>query len=211
MNCELTYERLVSMNSKSLAEFERRQLSAHIQSCETCQHTARAVAGLQIIKEQEIHTPAEGLFERIMKNTVRPVKRASAGSRFWLGAGTGGAIAASIVLAVMSFGLFTSSQPLPADIAEFRVLLNEPTEVNIAIDLERDLSGATIRIILTGDIALDGYGNRRELSWTADLQAGVNKLTLPIVAVSDKGGQLLVQVEHVSGQKTFYIDLKLGS
>jgi len=211
MNCEDTYDRLVAMKNESLAELERRQLIAHLESCEICQHTARAAAGLQIIKDQDKHTPAEGLFERVMQNAVQPAKGVSGGSKFWLGAGIGGALAASIMLAVMSLGLFSGPQQMPADIAEFQVSLNQARELNVAIDLERDLPGATVRIVLSGGVELDGYGNRRELSWTADLEAGVNKLTLPIVAINDLGGQLLVQVDHENRRITFRVDLKVDS
>ena len=207
MNCEDTNDRLVQMKNDSLTEIERRQFSAHLESCETCQHTVRAAAGLQILKDRENHTPVEGLFEMLMCNAVQTEVRASRGTGFWLGAGS--ALAAGVLLAVMSFWLITAPAPSPLEITTYQVSLDEPRDLNIAIDLKRDMPGATLRIVLSGGIELDGYGSRRELTWTADLAKGVNRLTLPIMAINDMGGQLLVQVEHDNRRKTLRVDLQV--
>ena len=209
MNCEDTNDRLVQMKNDSLTEIERRQFSAHLESCETCQHTARAAAGLQILKDQENHTPVEGLFEMLMQNAVQPAVRASRGTGFWLGAGS--ALAAGVLLAVMSFWLITAPAPSPVEITTYQVSLDEPRDLNIAIDLKRDMPGATLRVVLSGGIELDGYGSRRELTWTADLTKGVNRLTLPIMAINAMGGQLLVQVEHENRRKTLRVELRVDT
>ncbi len=209
MNCEDTNDRLVQMKNDSLTEIERRQFSAHLESCETCQHTARAAAGLQILKDRENHTPVEGLFEMLMQNAVQPAVRASRGTGFWLGAGS--ALAAGVLLAVMSFWLITAPAPSPVEITTYQVSLDEPRDLNIAIDLKRDMPGATLRVVLSGGIELDGYGSRRELTWTADLTKGVNRLTLPIMAINAMGGQLLVQVEHENRRKTLRVELRVDT
>ena len=207
MNCEDTNDRLVQMKNDSLTEIERRQFSAHLESCETCQHTARAAAGLQILKDQENHTPVEGLFEMLMQNAVQPAVRASRGTGFWLGAGS--ALAAGVLLTVMSFWLITA--PSPVEITTYQVSLDGPRDINIAIDLEREMPGATLRVVLSGGIELDGYGSRRELTWTADLTKGVNRLTLPIMAINAMGGQLLVQVEHENKRKSLRVELRVDT
>lgn len=209
MNCEDTNDRLVQMKNDSLTEIERRQFSAHLESCETCQHTARAAAGLQILKDQENHTPVEGLFEMLMQNAVQPAVRASRGTGFWLGAGS--ALAAGVLLAVMSFWLITAPAPSPVEITTYQVSLDGPRDINIAIELEREMPGATLRVVLSGGIELDGYGGRRELTWTADLTKGVNRLTLPIMAINAMGGQLLVQVEHENRRKTLRVELRVDT
>ncbi len=209
MNCEDTNDRLVQMKNDSLTEIERRQFSAHLESCETCQHTARAAAGLQILKDQENHTPVEGLFEMLMQNAVQPAVRASRGTGFWLGAGS--ALAAGVLLAVMSFWLITAPAPSPVEITTYQVSLDGPRDINIAIDLKRDMPGATLRVVLSGGIELDGYGSRRELTWTADLTKGVNRLTLPIMAINAMGGQLLVQVEHENKRKSLRVELRVDT
>lgn len=209
MKCEDTNDRLAAMRNDSLTELERRQFAAHLESCETCQHTARAAAGLQLLKDQENHTPVEGLFEMLMQNAVQPAVRASRGTGFWLGAGS--ALAAGVFLTVMSFWLITAPAPSPVEITTYQVSLDGPRDINIAIDLEREMPGATLRVVLSGGIELDGYGSRRELTWTADLTKGVNRLTLPIMAIDAMGGQLLVQVEHENRRKTLRVELRVDT
>ncbi len=209
MKCEDTNDRLAAMRNDSLTELERRQFATHLESCETCQHTARAAAGLQILKDQENHTPVEGLFEMLMQNAVQPAVRASRGTGFWLG--TGSALAAGVLLTVMSFWLITTPAPSPVEITTYQVSLDGPRDINIAIDLEREMPGATLRVVLSGGIELDGYGSRRELTWTADLTKGVNRLTLPIMAIDAMGGQLLVQVEHENRRKTLRVELRVDT
>ena len=81
--------------------------------------------------------------------------------------------------------------------------------MNIAIDTDRALQGATISILLAGDVELDGFGTRRELTWNTDLQAGVNKLTLPVRAVGAEGGQLVVRMTHPQSEQVYVVNLKL--
>jgi hypothetical protein len=92
--------------------------------------------------------------------------------------------------------------------AEFYVSTSGPRAMNIAIDTETALSGATVSLTLFGGIELDGYANQRHLSWTTDLDAGVNKLTLPIIALGDAGGQVIVQLDHPDKQQEFLVNLR---
>ncbi|MDZ7645468.1 MAG: hypothetical protein U5K76_15390 [Woeseiaceae bacterium] len=136
---------------------------------------------------------------------------APARSRFWLGVGSGAAIAASLTVAILSSGLLDTASLPATEPAGFEVALGEPRNVNIAIEMPHDLPDAGITVALTGGIELQGYAGRRELSWTTDLEAGVNKLTLPLVAVDSQGGRLLVRVGHGDRERRFSMDVNLES
>lgn len=211
MNCEDTYDRLVEMNDGSLAELEQRQLAAHLRDCDDCRAASQAVTALRQIAAQDEVLPPDGLFERVMRRSTNAGQRTASGSRFWLGTGLGAAAAAAAMVAVLATGILPESLRAPGDTPQYQVTLGEPRDLNVAIEMEKDLPGATITVVLDGGIELDGYAGQRELSWKTDLQAGVNKLTLPIVAVDNSGGQLLVQVEHDNKQRRFRIDLPLKS
>ena len=47
--------------------------------------------------------------------------------------------------------------------------LNESREVPLVIDSERNLDGATIRLYVTGSIALVGYEDQHEIEWLTSL------------------------------------------
>ena len=83
--------------------------------------------------------------------------------------------------------------------------------MHVAIEADRPLQDATISILLSGDVQLEGFGDRRELSWTEDLDAGINKLTLPLKAVGESGGQLVVRLSHPDSEQLFVVYLKTGS
>ncbi len=58
---------------------------------------------------------------------------------------------------------------------------------------------------------VDGYVDRHELSWTDDLEQGVNQLTLPIRAIGEHGGQMVVRLSHPDSEQIFVVQLKLDS
>ena len=92
-----------------------------------------------------------------------------------------------------------------ADAPDITMALNELHEVGVAIDSAEALTAAEIRVVLTGGVRLAGYADRSELSWTTDLDRGVNRLTLPLIAVTPAGGQVLVEVGHASKRQIFVV------
>ena len=67
-----------------------------------------------------------------------------------------------------------------------------------------------VRILLAGGIELDGLGTRRELKWKTDLEPGINRLTLPIVATDSSGGKILVAVGHGENQRSFVVEIDVN-
>ena len=100
----------------------------------------------------------------------------------------------------------------PADaVPEFVVSLDEPRRMDLAFETDRVLEGAQITILLTGSVEIDGYGLRRELSWTEDLEAGVNRLSLPVLANGFDGGQVVVRLSHPHSEQVFVVRLPVES
>lgn len=79
----------------------------------------------------------------------------------------------------------------------------------MAIDAGREMRGATVSVFLAGGVELAGFGSRRQISWTTDLEQGVNQLQLPVVATDLNGGSLLVGLDHEGVQKVFFVNLKI--
>ena len=61
----------------------------------------------------------------------------------------------------------------------------------------------------TVDVEVDGYVDRHELSWFDDLEPGVNQLTLPIRAIGERGGQMVVRLSHPDSEQIFVVQLKV--
>ena len=64
-----------------------------------------------------------------------------------------------------------------------------------------------VRVLLAGGIELQGLGGRRELKWKTDLEPGINRLTLPIIASDNSGGRLSVAVEYGAQQRAFVVQI----
>jgi hypothetical protein len=103
----------------------------------------------------------------------------------WAGAALGGAVAAALTLVLLRTVDTAAVSPQP----QLALTLHEARNVDVLIDSERALKGATIRIAASGSIALDGFEDERQVDWQTDLERGSNLLSLPVVGgVAGKGG-----------------------
>ena len=121
----------------------------------------------------------------------------------WAGAALGGAVAAALMLVLLRTGDTTDSrQPLA-------LTLHEARNVDVLIDSDRELKGATIRVAASGSIVLDGFDDERQIDWQADLERGANLLSLPVVARAAGKGRLVAVIEHEGRTRQVAIDLSV--
>ena len=211
MNCENVLERLDALSGDEHDSVERRKVEEHISSCDECRSALRGAEAMRTVRAQPIENASDDLFEQVMNRVAGTEIQAQTSRGFWLGAGFGGALVATIAVVALTLGLFRNESGSDADVAQFMVSMEETRDLNVAIELERDLPGATLSVFLSGGIELAGFGQRRELVWTADLDKGLNKLTLPVFATGSNGGQLIVKLHHAASQQVFVVNLKLDS
>jgi hypothetical protein len=115
----------------------------------------------------------------------------------------GGALAASL-----TFFMLRPPATGP-EAAAVSIALNETREIDVIIDSERELDDATIRIAVSGGVALDGFENEQHIDWQADLDRGPNLLTLPVIARGKGGARLVAIVEHEGKTRTITVDLNV--
>lgn len=186
---------------------EARQVTEHLASCASCADGMRAVAWLRVERDRPVPGPRPGAFRRAMRAALE----AGGGGRrrrneFWRGLAVGAAAAAAV--AVVSTILILSGR-MPGNVAppEVALALHEPGDISVAIDAPARLQGAEIQVSLRGAVDLRGFEGQRDVQWTADLEQGVNRLTLPVMATGEQGGQVQVVVTHGNRQKTFLVDV----
>ncbi|HEX6999876.1 MAG TPA: hypothetical protein VF322_17215 [Gammaproteobacteria bacterium] len=184
-----------------------RRLAAERHAAE-CRDCRRALLAHRVLAEERLRPvprPPEGAVQRAVDRAAAsgPV-RVSRARGFWLGVAVGGALAASVALAVTA--LFTRMDP-PVTAPQIALAPHESRDVSVALNSAEPLSHVEIEVAVTGAIALRGYESRRELRWFTDLERGVNELTLPIVALGPGSGQLMVQVTHGDRRRTFVVDV----
>lgn len=207
MNCSDTAERIPALASGLLPADEREACLAHVAGCDTCADALRGAEATRFMRRREAGVAPEGLFQRVLDEVSERQEASRAGRRFWLGTAVGGALAASLLAVVMMLGILVRPVDVAPQLAEFRVSVSEPRVMHVAIETEQALPGAEISVVLSGAVEIDGASGRREFNWTEDLDAGVNKLSLPLLASGDGGGQMLVRLTHPDSEQIFVIDL----
>lgn len=209
MNCEDAITSFQNTTENGPAHLESRKAAEHIDGCDECRDALLGTAALQKLRDQEPAKAPEDFFNRAMQSVTTNTRTQKIGFGFWHGMGIGGAVAATLVMAFM-ISIERPSSDLSSTPAapEFVIAMNEARNVNIAIDAGHDLQGATVSVFLSGGVELAGFGSKREISWTTDLEQGVNQLQLPVVATDLNGGSLLVRLDHEGVQKVFRVTLK---
>lgn len=157
--------------------------------------------------------PRAGFVERALARAAAQQREAQASlparlrrfaSRWetWAGAALGAAAAAAVTLFLLR-PVDSTVGPQP----QLALTLHETRNVDVLIDSERELKGATIRIAATGSIALDGFDDDEHVDWQADLERGSNLLSLPVVARTAGKGRLVAVIEHEGRTQRVAIDL----
>lgn len=208
MNCNITVEHMSDIVAGTLGPRLLASCEKHLKDCSECQDALRAAESLALLRNRDVGAAPPGLFDRLIDDTVQDEIRPRPRSGFWLGTGFGGAVAASLLMLAFALGWIGPVADEDPGIAQFAVSVSEPRSMEIAIETEQALVGANISILLSGNVAIDGYGDRRELSWTADLKAGVNRLSLPVMAIDSTGGQVVVRLDHPDSEQVFVVQLK---
>jgi len=207
MRCELA---MAMVTTASDDEAARRAALAHVAACPDCRRASAALAALRADRERPVPRPPAGAVERALRRVTAapPVMPRQRG--FWLGAGVGAALAASVAVAV-TWALLDPAAVPRAAIPAVTFALNEVRNVNVAVDSPEPLMAAEIQVVLSGDIDIDGFAQQRELRWFSDLDRGVNQLTLPVIARSESGGQIVVAIVHGGKRRTFVVDVHAQS
>ena len=209
MNCTEFSEQVTALASGAMPEGRRDDFLAHAAVCAGCDAALQGRRATLTMQELPLEVPPPGLLDRITTDVTRSHPRRSTSRSFWSGAAFGGAVAASLLAIVLMLGVFEQPARQSQTVAEFYISADEPRMMHVAIEADRALPGAEIRILLTGNVEVQGFGSRRELSWSDDLEAGVNKLSLPLVASGEGGGQMVVRLSHPDSEQLFVIDLPL--
>jgi hypothetical protein len=211
MKCETVNEQIRALADGSLEGDERAACMKHVSACQDCADALRGVRAMLVVRDQASVPGSERVFNRVMSKAGYDPHAQASRRGFWLGAGFSGAIAASLLAVTIAIRLLMGPDIETPPAAEFFVSAHEVRPMNIAIEADRPLQGAKISILLSGDVEVDGYIDQHELSWIDDLEPGVNQLTLPIRAVGERGGQMVVRLSHPDSEQIFVVQLKLES
>lgn len=159
------------------------------------------------LKRLPASEPRPGFVDRALARAVaadRPVRGGFfARWETWAGAALGAAFAAAMFLFWRPADDVAPARPI------LSLALNETRDVDVLIDSERELEGATIRIIASGSVVLAGFDDEHEIGWQARLDRGGNLLTLPVEARTAGAGRLVAVIEHEGRTRRVAIDINV--
>ena len=210
MNCEDVIEKIRNTTETGPADLASHKAMEHIAGCENCRDALRGREALYEFRKRNLATAPEGLFTRVVQDVVTNAEPGKSGYGFWHGTGFGAAVAASVIMAVIAFGVVQFPGNGATATHDVEIALNETRNVNIAIEAGRDFAEATVSVFLSGDVELAGFGSKKEISWNTSLVQGVNQLSLPIVATGLSGGTLLVRLDNDGAEKVCLVNLKIS-
>jgi hypothetical protein len=188
---------------------KRRLVIEHLAACEECRAALTAVDALHELRKARFPQPSADAIARTVRAAMSNGRASYPGFRgFWAGLAVGAAAAGIVAIAWLTM---TVPQDQPeATVPEVRMALHQMQRVSIAIESPEALSAASIHVSLRGAIDIEGFEGLRDIRWTTDLERGINELTLPVVALAQGGGQLIVEVHHGDRRKTFLVDVHAG-
>jgi hypothetical protein len=202
MRCEDIEELLNEHGDAAVTPAQRDDVDAHLATCDDCSTAWQAALALS--QHRALPTPAASAALLAKIAAIRPPTAVKKRMSPWVAA-VGGALAAGIAL--VAFDYFRAADTDVRAVPSLTMSLNETRDVSVNIEVPQAFMDVEVRVLLAGGIELEGLRGRRELKWTTDLQAGINRLTLPIVAADGSGGKILVAVGHGDNQRAFVVQI----
>jgi hypothetical protein len=180
---------------------ERQSMQSHVESCPGCRRGYGAAGALRAALRT---LPAPALRPGFAE---RALAKAAAAPRTGRQAVLGMALAASVVLGLGVAAILFAVRPEP--VQTLVLTERQPESVRLMFNADKPLSGATLSLTLPENVEIVGYGERRELTWQADLGAGGNLLRLPLIAHGPAGGELVARLTLGASSRTFRLKIKV--
>jgi hypothetical protein len=203
MNCKISLNMVDDYLGGYLDGDARQALEDHLELCTSCQERfAQDRALRQRLQAQLVGQPKAGFADRVLERAVEQNQNKT--RHHW--SFIGGAIAASLVIAITSFVLPLARQQGP-ELESQTLALHQVTRVALALDSREELMGATITLRLPDNVELKGFPGQRMISWKTNIDRGTNLLALPVKGIIAKNGLLVARLEYGNKSKEYKVEL----
>jgi hypothetical protein len=199
---------------KELEPEEYFRLQRHLSSCPRCRtydQQMQAVVGC--LKGLSGATAADDLKSERIEQMFEQAYR-----RYHTAARTRHALAATLLAGFIGGAVFWAAISQLRDEPAYPVISHTQTiflpvagvkNISLAIDSDRAVSAVTFTIELPEGVELDGYPGQSRLSWQGQLQAGLNRLTLPLITHPQmREGVLKARIEYEGGGRVLELPLQ---
>ena len=146
--------------------------------------------------------PSADFEQRVLTNALE-----STGPRIGLGRlGMGVSAASGVLIAVLVAAAFQStiqSTDRDRSAEQTAVVPSETTDtrsptrsVNVRLASTRAIDNALLTVELADNLILESHPELRRMSWHTNLKPGNNRLTLPVRQLDERGGEIIVTLQH---------------
>jgi predicted anti-sigma-YlaC factor YlaD len=209
MTCKLLTEHIDDYLDGALHDARMGQIDQHLGECAGCQQIVDSQRDLQKrladYGESTMPQPDVAFYDRAI------ARAAQAGTRQqrnrWVMTGFGGAVAAALMIWVVSGVFFTATDIDAPAIPGVTMALETPQTFNLVFASTTPLIDASMTVVLPDGIEIDGFAGQREITWRTSLKEGSNVLPLTLIATSPVGGELLATLQHEDDNKIFRLQV----
>lgn len=214
MNCKIIISQLDDYIDAELNPAQQSQFDVHLSECESChQAWQQELQFRQLMKEHDVPAPDAGFEDRAFaklpgKTSSHHQSARKSVQKSAFIAGFGGAIAAGIVLFIAA-ALFINPVTQQQAIPNIQLTLHQAKKVNMVFDVPEMVAEATFSMQVPQHIDIAGRKGLHQLEWKTALKKGKNLLSLPIVAQSAEGGELVAKIKYGNQEKVFRLLLDI--
>jgi len=205
ITCEQIQVLLNDYIDDELAAADAEAVSYHCLSCQCCSDRLEQLRIQRELIQSLPVPPASANFEkRVIEGAVRQAHPA-VHSQFRARSLYLAAAASVLVALVLWLGLFNDT--MVNDKTQYiAIVSDEVRTINVAIDSDETLEAVDLRVELSDNLELAGYGSKKAIGWTTQLQKGVNVISLPVVGIAQGKGDITTRIRLNGKEKTMRIN-----
>ena len=213
MSCKQIQAALHDYIDGELSASRRHELERHCAGCDECAALRDAlVQQQQLMKTMPVHAASTN-FER---DVVQKAVRAASGQAM-SHQGTGSLqpyykVAAVVML--FALVLWAGLEPLTRNTADAPAMIavgDQVQTIKVAIDSEKALASVNLRVEVSDNLELAGFGNKKAINWNTGLREGVNIIALPIIGIAEGRGDIITRVRLNGKEKVMRITTEYRS
>ncbi|MGI9205000.1 MAG: anti-sigma factor family protein [Woeseiaceae bacterium] len=211
MNCDQITEILDDHLDGTTSGDDQRAVEEHLEHCANCQVLVKSHqelrARLARFGETSCPEPAAGFYDRALARAAQTGARQQRNR--WVMTGFGGAVAAGLMVWIVSSVFFLSPELDQPAIPSVTMALESPQTFNLVFSSAAALTDASMTVTLPDGIEVQGFSGQREITWMTSLKKGRNILPLTLIATSPVGGELLATMQHEDDDKLFRLQVSV--
>jgi len=212
MQCNFILTQLDQYLDKELSKGDLDTVEQHLGSCPSCQTEYRVAQDIIThCHNQAVPEPRPGYEHRVLQflaDETQTEKQTNVISMLLspgFAAGFGTALATLLVVWFIAFDFAGPVDDMPILTVEIPIM--QSRNVDLVFNSPRHIQNASMSIELPDGVEIVGYPNQRKLVWQTTLKQGSNRLSLPIIIKSKKGGTLLAKISHQGQSRIFKVNL----